>query len=151
MNTRSKDEEDKRKRECNLLVHGMSVGEDDKGRCEEIFRRELELGNIKIESVMRLRGRRGEAEEGEAGRRRGAIPLLVKMEGTGQKWAVVGRAKRLKDAREAENRKIMIVPDLSVKEREADRILRGELRRRRDEGERNIYISRGQIKRRGEY
>jgi len=45
-------------------------------------------------------------------------------------------------------RRVMIVPDMSLDERMEDKRLRDELRRRRDGGERNLYISRGQIRRR---
>ena len=66
------------------------------------------------------------------------------MKTSGQKWAVIGRAKRLRNAGE-EFRRVLIVPDLTVREREEDKKLRDELRRRRDNGERRLFISKGEI------
>ena len=58
--------------------------------------------------------------------------------------AVVGDAKSLRNAGE-EYRRIMIVPDLTIKEREENRKLREELRRRREDGERGLIIRKGRI------
>ena len=139
-----KDKDDKRKRECNLVIHGLvEGGEEDESKCKMLFEQELELEDVKIERVVRLKnGNRGRDEEARA------APLLVSMSTGGQKWAVISRAKKLKNAKEEQNKRVMIVPDLSVKEREEDRKLREELRRRREGGENNLYISKGQIKRR---
>jgi len=46
----------------------------------------------------------------------------------------------------AEFKRVMIMPDLTLREREKDKRLRDELRHRRDEGEVGLFISRGQIK-----
>ena len=51
------------------------------------------------------------------------VSLLVKFADPGEKWTVVGNAKSLRNAGE-EYRRIMIVPDLTIKEREEDRELR---------------------------
>lgn len=40
----------------------------------------------------------------------------------------------------------MFVPDMTVSEREEDKRLRDELRRRREDGEQGLYISKGQIR-----
>jgi len=137
-----KDEEDKRKRECNVVVHGLREG-NDKVVCEGIIQQQLQLQDIPVESVVRL-GRGGGGNDVQ-GRPR---PLLVKFSSPGQKWAVVGRAKRLRNADDESLRRVMIVPDMSMDERMQDKRLRDELKRRRDNGERDVYISRGQIRRR---
>jgi len=89
---RFKEEEEKKKRECNVVVHGLKEG-NDREVCEGIVRRELELTDISVESVVRLGGNRdgGQALQGRL------RPLLVRFRSAGQKWAVIGRAKRLKD------------------------------------------------------
>lgn len=141
-----KEEEERKKRECNVIIHGlMETQEEDRIVCEKIIKDELGLRNIEMGEVMRLnRGRSGEEE----GIRRPPVPVLVKFRTPGQKWAVIGKAKNLRNARDERYRRTMIVPDMTVKEREKDKRLREELRRRREEGERGIYINRGEIKRR---
>ena len=142
---RMKDVNDRKMRECNVVVHGLLEGEMQDGeKCEEIFRNNLGVEDAKVEKVVRLRRGSGNAGENVEGRDRTA-PLLVTLRNVGEKWAVIGRAKNLRNAEDATLRRVMVVPDMSAKERENDRMLRGELRRRRDEGERNIFIRKGRI------
>ena len=142
---RMKDVNDRKMRECNVVVHGLPEGEmQDGDKCEEIFRGKLGVADARVENVVRLRRGRGNAGETVEGRGRVA-PLLVTLRNAGQKWAVVGKAKNLRSSEDATLRRVMVVPDLSAKERETDRILREELKRRRDDGERDIYIKKGRI------
>ena len=136
-----KEEEEKRKRECNLVVHGMKKSRErnDKEIFEGIVRDQLELMDIGVEEVIRL-GRDNNLGDGEVK----PAPTLVRIKTSGQKWAVIGKAKKLRNAGE-EFRRVMIVPDLTVREREEDKKIRDELRRRRDNGEKRLYISKGKI------
>ena len=133
-----KEEDEKRKRECNVVVHGLRKTESsDRNKFETIMREVLELEDVRVEEINRL-------GKGEKERNSKPVSVLVKFETPGQKWAVVSRAKKLRYAGE-EYRRVMIVPDLTVRERMEDKKLREELRRRRDAGENDIYISRGKI------
>jgi len=134
--------EERRKRECNLVVHNVADTEnvqDDKNVIENIIANELNLTDIKVKEVSRIKTREVNGE------RRHPAPLIVKCHTIGQKWAVIGRAKNLRESRNENYRKIMIFPDMTQKEREVDKKLRAELKERRDRGERDIYISKGRI------
>ena len=139
-----RDSDEVRKRECNLIVHGMrEVGENERGRFADMVREHLGLGDIEVVEVNRLK--RGEGKRDENGNIKPS-PMLVRLKSKGQKWAVIGRAKNLRHCEVAEFKRVMIMPDLTLREREKDKRLRDELRHRRDEGEVGLFISRGQIK-----
>lgn len=143
-----KDVDEKKKRECNIIVMGLKEQErDDKNVIESLLENELGLMNVSVESVMRLRGRNesNDSNNNSVGR---PNPILVKMKTAGQKWAVIGKAKNLRNAERMEYKRVMILPDLTVKERMEDKRLRDELRKRRDDGENGLYISKGQIRQR---
>ena len=73
---------------------------------------------------------------------------MVELENVGKKWEIVKNAKNLKNATRANNmNKVIVVPDLTWKQREKDRELRDQLKEKRDNGERGWYINRGQLKR----
>ena len=114
------------------MVHGLKKTEvSDRNRLETIMNEVLELEDVRIEEVSRLG--KGEAEKNSR-----PVSVLVKFETPGQKWAVEGRAEKLRYVGE-ECRRIMIVLDFTVRERMEDRKLREELRRRRDDGENDKY------------
>ena len=95
-------------------------------------------------SIVRLNRGRGRAEtegEGEENSQsnRGA-PLLVTMRTAGQKWAVVGRSNiGLVGLGKLKIDRVMIVPDLSVREREADMKLRGAEKKERAGKKGHLY------------
>ena len=106
---------------------------------------DLGVRGVEVIEVTRLRGREPGRIPSNSNNK--PAPLLVRMRTAGQKWAIIGQAKKLRYARE-EARRIMILPDLTIEEREIDRRLREELKLRREKGEKDIYISRGEIRRR---
>jgi len=152
-----KEEEEKKERECNVIVRGLQSGDrGDRLVMEEIIRDELQIPGVHMEEVVRL-GRRttdqgtvGETAAASNGAAASPKLLLVKLATPRQKWAIIGKAKMLKNSQNASFNRVMIFPDLSRQEREKDYQLRSELRRRRQEGESNIYISKGEIRRRNE-
>lgn len=75
--------------------------------------------------------------------------IMVTLNTVGQKWGIIKDSKKLKDSVHFKN--ILIVPDLTFKEREHNRQLRNKLKRLRELGERGWFISKGQLKRRQEY
>lgn len=140
------DDAESRKRECNLLIHGMINSRDDENldinSCKNLFGRELGLKGVMVVETIRLKGRNN--ENADANSHKG-IPLLVKLKTPGQKWAIISKAKFLRESEVESNRKIRIVPDLTLKEREKDKQLRDTLIRRRENGERDLFIRKGQI------
>ena len=97
--------------------------EEDEEQCRMIIGRELgiEIEKEKIEAVVRL----GRVQE------RRVRPILLKMKVREDKFTVLNNAKKLKHSGNERARKVRIAPDLTVREREAERELRGELRERR--------------------
>lgn len=135
-----REEDEKRRRECNVVIHGITEG-NDREVVRDIFKEKLRVNDVVIEEIVRLGRGRGERGDGKP------VPLLVKLGTPGQKWAIVGRAKNLRNAGD-DYRRVMIVPDLTVKEREEDKRLREELRGRRDAGEVDLIINKGRVIRR---
>ena len=61
------------------------------------------------------------------------------------KRQLLSKAKNLRQCKSDQLRMVFITPDLSPQERQQQKILRAELHSRRDTGERNIVIRKGQI------
>lgn len=139
-----KEDEERKKRECNFVVYGLVEGGDgdDRGKLKEIIEGKLGIKDAHIAEVTRLRGGKGRLEENN-NNNGGVVPTLVKMETVGQKWAVIGKAKNLR-AMGDRFRRVMIMPDLTKNERIRDKKIREEMWRRRGEGEK-VFIRRGKI------
>lgn len=69
--------------------------------------------------------------------------LLITLENEAPRWEILRAARKLKDSTKYGS--VFINPDLSRKERDDNRQLRTELKRRRSLGERNLRIYRGEI------
>ena len=72
-------------------------------------------------------------------------PLRVQFTNLSHRRSVLVNAKRLRDSSSGVFRGIYINPDLSVKERQAQRELRLELTGRKENGESGIFIHGGHI------
>ena len=70
--------------------------------------------------------------------------LRVTLENVEVKKQILMKAKHLRDSVDGNLSKVFISPDLTPKEREANRKLREELKARRDQGE-NVVIRNGKI------
>jgi len=139
-----KEEEEKKKRQKNLVVYKIeeSTNEnkeerelEDKEKCLNLMNRclEIKVENNDIEKLVRL-GRRNENNR----------PLLVIMREKDKKYEILSNASKLRNAQEEEHRKVYISPDLTIKQREENKKLREELKRRRENGE-NLYIKGGKL------
>jgi len=142
---RLKQEEEKKKRECNLILYNLRESEkengiereaEDKSLCLEIFKEELKFERVEIKKIVRL-GRRQ-----ERGERR---PLLVEVDRPGVKWGLLKVAKALKQATRENHKFVYMAPDLTPEEREKDKKLREDLKKKREEGEIGWYISKGRL------
>ena len=72
-------------------------------------------------------------------------PLRVQFNNLGHRRSVLINAKKLRDSSSDLFKGIFINPDLSMKERQAQKELRSELARRKENGEPDIFIRRGRI------
>ena len=95
----------------------------------------LEIEDLSIKTIVRL----GKKEEGRT------RLLKVALESVKRKREILTKAKKL---REAERwKKVFVTPDLTPKERQQNKVLREELKRRTEEGEECLVIRRGKITR----
>jgi len=144
-----RDSEEKQRREPNLILynveesqkrHGKEREDDDRTLTIKILEHCVGGGNLfTIEKLIRLG--RMERNNNLVNKPR---PLLVKFKNVNEKWNVLKNARQLKTAPE-EFKRAIIAPDLTKEEREKDKNLRLELKTRRDQGEKDIYIKRGEI------
>ena len=72
-------------------------------------------------------------------------PLRVQFNNVSQRRSVLSNAKKLRNSSSRSFKEIFINPDLSSKERQAQKELRSELARRKEAGESGIFIRRGRI------
>lgn len=144
-----KEEEDKTRRKNNLVMYNVPESDkensleridEDVAKCCDIFENSLglEKEEFGIVKVIRLGKPRSD------GRNRNR-PMLVKLADEKEKWAVVKKAKNLKNETDVVKRRVGIALDLTVKEREVEGRLRQELYDRRANGETGLYIKNGKL------
>lgn len=141
------EENDKSKRENNLILHNVDESEkelgksrenDDTQRCNEIFKDGTQEKDYEIEKVIRLGKRNNNGKP---------RPILVKFTNKNDKYKILTKTKNLKNAPE-NMKKVIITPDLTLNERKLDKELRLKLKEKRENGENDWYIFRGELKRR---
>ena len=111
----------------------MSPG-NDAATVQQLFAEGLGIENMNVIETIRL---------GKVTNTSGPRPLLIKLETVEDKWTILKNAKNLAKAKE-DMRAVSIVPDMTKDEREANKHMRQELKRRRENGE-DLIIRRGQI------
>lgn len=124
-------EQDRRK--CNLVISNLPEGgiSEDMSFFSDILKKELNL-SLKPSKAYR------------AGKRLEGKPrlLIVTMEDEGKKWEVLKRGKLLRESADEVLKSVYINLDLTFEERQENKKLREELKRRRENGE-NVKIIRG--------
>ena len=70
-------------------------------------------------------------------------PLLVSLDTPSMRGTLLSKSATLRKSEHWKN--VFVSPDLTPKEREANRVLRAELKRRKSAGENNLIIRRGKI------
>ena len=132
---------DREKRKLNLIVHNVKEPEgvnqvervkNDTETFDKIIKGEFNL-RVKVSRAVRL----GKKQEGKN------RLLLVTVGNFEEEKDLLRLAKNIQQSDEWSN--IYISPDLTPKEREVNRVLRAEIRRRRDAGESNLVIRNGKI------
>lgn len=130
---------ERRGRRLNVVMRNIpEKGEaDDAKYVNDLFYGPMALENIDITCLERL---------GE--RRRNQSRLLkVSLSTWTMKKKILAAAKKLANEGD-EYKEIYISPDLTKKEQEMDRELREQLKQRREQGEKNLYIHKGKVKER---
>ena len=115
------------------MVHRQEKKEADRAYFEKVVSKSLKI-KIKttdITDVIRLGSSNGRTR-----------PLRVTMSNMEIKRVILKEAKHLC---KTEDKNIFICPDLTFKQRENDAMLRKTLKERKEAGERNLYIQKGQI------
>ena len=114
--------------------------EQDQAVCKDIITNELGVEDVEIMETIRLGKQEPTAREGVRPR-----ALLVRLTDVQTKWEIVKTAKKLKEAKKEDYRNVFIVPDLTHKERAAEKELRDQLKEKREKGERGWFIRKGQL------
>lgn len=142
---RLQEEEDKKKRKNNLVIYGLPEQgtTTDVENCAKIF--EQELGEVGVGVVEVCRLGKTSNEERLANPRAAARPLLVRLSNADSKFAILKKAKLMKNTKIDQFKKIIIAPDLSLKEREEDKKLRDELKEKLNNGERGWFIKKKKL------
>lgn len=129
-------------RKTNVIIHNIPESEceeaadrkkEDSEAIEDLIKNGLDLGHVKMEAVVRL----GKKVEGKA------RLTKVQLDTVKSKREMLNNAKKLRNT--ASWSRIYITPDLSPKEREENRKLREELKKRTADGEEGLVIRRGKI------
>ena len=136
---------DREKRKCNLIVYNLPEPPTDMETTEcvkkdkEFFKEivgsilDKDLSNLQITKVLRL-GKSPSAKP---------RPLLVSIQDELWKREILRFAYKLSKISKWSS--IYVSPDYTRKEREANKVLRNELRRRKENGEENLSIRNGKI------
>jgi hypothetical protein len=129
---RLNEEEEKRQRENKVIFFGLKEegnleakqrAAEDRVKLIELF--EIMKTKEEILSITRL----GKKKEGSC------RPVLVEVQNEKVKWNIIGRAKLLRESKKGEG--IYISPDLTVQERKDALELRNELKKKREESQKN--------------
>ena len=142
------EEKDKQKRRLNLIVHNMTESNADQPQT----RKEQDIANFQDILTSQLDVRAHISNAIRLGKKGGPKPRLLKVtvESDEEKAAILRNLKKLRAPSTPEQLKRMfITPDLTPREREANKVLRSELAQRNQSG--NQYkIKNGRIVQRRE-
>ena len=72
-------------------------------------------------------------------------PLKLELRNEAEKFVILRKAANIRKTENEKLKKVIISTDMTLKQREIDKILREELKRRRLAGEKNIKIKDGKI------
>ena len=141
-----KEEDEKMKRKCNLILFGLPESKfdspakritEDCAKVKNIYEERLSLSAFDVKNIMRL----GYSTENKNEKR----PLLIQCESENKKWEMLRASKNLKYVQEHESFPIFAAPDRTEKEREERKMLVTQLKQRRDKGEENLIIRKNRI------
>ena len=121
-------------RKLNLVIKGLSENGNDVTKINELFKHELateiDPANLQCKRI----GRQDRLPR----------PLLVTLPNMTAKRQILSNASNLRNYRTADQNKVFISPDLTPKQREANKALRDQLKEMRNLGQ-SVKIYKGQI------
>lgn len=143
-----KEVDDKKKRENNLVLYNMEESKQADGKnrekedirkCQQLIQEGIgiEQDFFNIKKAIRL----GKWQNSQERPR----PLLIRLDDAEEKWNIIKKAKNLKNYTHHTLKKVIVTLDLTPKEQERDRILRGELKEKIEKGETGWYIKGGKL------
>lgn len=141
-----REEQDRKVRKNNLVLYNVNESrnaipkerqKEDETICEDVFSHDLKVESFHIEQVVRL----GKVRMDDKRPR----PLLVKLKEASEKYNILKEARNIRTSNLEDRRKIIIAPDLTKKQREEEKILRAQLKEKRDNGDFNWYIKNGKL------
>ena len=124
------------RRQMNVVIRNLPGIEDDStpGKIMkavgDLFRRKLEVNSTEIEKAEKIQTAKGNL-------------VKVKLKNRQAKRTVLANARKLKDDDTYQD--VYLKPDLTFEQRKRDASLRGELKLRKESGEKNLIIVRGKI------
>ena len=136
---------DRERRKLNLIFHNVpeSHAEESSSRVADDIKlitditKAIGVDNVEVVNTDRLGQRKNSSSGGRL--------LRVQVSNLNTKKHILSNAKKLRNVKHEPIKGVYITPDLSIKERNAQKALRDELKRRKDAGEANLKISRGKI------
>ena len=131
-------------RERNVILHNVPESHSDevKDRVAHDFEQtKLVLQHLNVPDAVVV------DKPVRLGKRGGGKPRLMRISFADKnaKKSVLSHATKLRESSDAVLRNVYVTPDLTYQQRVANKKLRDELQRRKDAGESNLKISRGQI------
>ena len=124
------------KRQMNVVIRDLPGIDDNSNQAKilksvgELFGKKLDVSAKEIETAEKIPTEKGNL-------------VKVQLKSKQARKSVLTNAKRLKD--DEVYSEVYLKPDLTFEQRKKDAILRGELKQRRDGGEKNLIIVRGKI------
>ena len=134
---------DRERRKLNLIFHKISESKSEEATVRKFedtkfvqkVANEIGVKQLEIVEVVRLGQHRND----------NVRLLKVQVGNLSLKRLLLSNAKKLRLSSSEPLRKVFITPDLSLQERKVQRDLRSELKRRKDAGESDLIIRKGQI------
>ena len=133
--------QDRERRKANIILHNIPEPDNDTRTEKELMDRQTftriteEVFNMKVKATKAIRLGRPQEDRPRL--------VLITLENPEVRRDILKRCKELRGIEEWE--RVYISPDLTQPERQRNKELRDELKRRREDGETNIMIRRGRI------
>ena len=134
---------EKFKRRKNIIIYGMP----DKGGRNDKDKFEIDCQNIKkLLAELKVDVKNYEFSRiGKLSREGRSRPIRIELDKESDKYEIFKKAVNIKNTRNENFKRVIFSADMSFKQRETEKLLRDQLRERKQAGETNIKIRRGII------
>jgi len=130
-----KERMDRERRRNNVVIRNIPEGDTEDADLKALWEF-LELENVVYEKPTRIGRKRGSGK---------SRPLKLELRNKSKKFDILKKAHTLGKSEDEKLKEIYISPDLTLAQRNERKTLRDELKRRKDNGEKDIAIRRGRI------